>query len=82
MVLREKPTRSRSQLLSGDLTVEFEPVHLPEATENERIKRLSRQILAVIERARRDRRRAKKQPEDPIFQKDFDEIFGLKELSV
>ncbi len=81
MVLVKKPGKPKPSTL-GNLTLEFEPVHLPEAEDNERIKRLSRQILACIARARRERRRSTKQREDDPFRKDFDEIFGLKDIPV
>ena len=59
--------------------ITFEPVYLPKEEDDARIKRLSRQIIACIERARRERARGKKdqQPENDVFRKDFDEIFDL-----
>ena len=80
MVLRKKRAPPRPKITAGDLTVEFIPVFLPEAEDDERIKRLSRQILNCIERARKERRtrrKEKRDDDDNIFEKDFDEIFGL-----
>lgn len=72
-----KSPAPKSQQHGFEIT--FEPVYLPKDEDDARIKRLSKQILACIERSRQERRRAKK-PEregDDIFRKDFDEIFGL-----
>ena len=80
MVFRKNSSESERKAPLENLTIILEPVQLPEAEERERIKRLSKQILDCIERARRDRKRVKKEREDDPFHKDFDAIFGLKEL--
>ena len=77
MVSRRKQGGEDTSHPSKDLIFEFEPVHLPEAENNERIRRLARQILDSMERARKERRRSKKADTD-FFAKDFDELFGLK----
>ena len=80
MVFRKNSSESERKAPLENLTIILEPVQLPEAEEKERIKRLSKQILDCIERARRDRKRVKKEREDDPFHGDFDAIFGLKEL--
>lgn len=80
MVFRKNAGEPGRKSPLEDLTIILEPIQLPEAEEKERIKRLSKQILDCIERARRDRKRVKKEREDDLFHKDFDAIFGLKEL--
>ncbi len=83
MTSRRKSVGSKVKDLFDNLILIFEPVHLPEDENNERIKRLSRQIVTCVERAKKDRRRAKEQRDaGEIFSRDFDEIFGLKEQPV
>jgi hypothetical protein len=80
MVFRKNSSESERKAPLENLTIILEPVQLPEAEEKERIKRLSKQILDCIERARRDRKRVKKEREDDPFSKNFDAIFGLDAL--
>ena len=82
MVSRRKTEGLRRTNVVSDLDVCFEPVELQETEDNERIKRLSRQILACIDRAKKERRRKKEQRADEIFSGDFDSIFGLEGLPV
>lgn len=70
-------TKQRSSSATKDWTfnVSLEPVHLSEDEDDARIRRLSKKILACVERQRRGT--SKKGEADDIFKKDFDEIFGL-----
>ena len=82
MVSRKKSRGSRIKDTIDTVNVFFEPIHLQEEEDNERIKRLSRQILACIARAKKKRRRKKEQRADEIFSRDFDAIFGLEGVPV
>lgn len=77
MVFQRKKAESKQKRSFDVMTVTFEAVQLPPEEEDERIKRLSKQILACIERAKQERRRAKTRRETDPFQLDFDAIFGL-----
>mgnify|MGYP001594457537 CR=1 FL=1 len=77
MVSRKKQGRTKQQP-DDELSFVFEPVFLSEVNDNERIKRLARQILDCVERAKRERRRDRRERDTDLFAKDFDEIFGLK----
>jgi hypothetical protein len=81
MVSRNKSKTNRLKKFVDNLNVYFEPVSLQEDDDNERIKRLSRQILACIDRTKKERRR-KKEQQDEIFSRDFDAIFGLEGVPV
>ncbi len=81
MVFQRKSAETKAKRSFDEITVTFEAVHLPPEEEDERVKRLSKQILACIERAKQERRRTKKRRNDDPFQLDFDAIFGLKEMS-
>jgi hypothetical protein len=83
MISRKKRGPGSSKTLGNELTFTFEPVYLSEAEDDERIKRLSQQILAVVERAKRERRRIKDQLENGLLEPSFfDDLFGLKGCSV
>jgi hypothetical protein len=75
-----EPPNSGPGSSTAELDIDFEPVCLSKAEDDLRIKRLSRLILACINRAREER--VKKKHPATAHGKDFDEIFGLKDLSV
>lgn len=77
MVFQRKKAESKPKRPFDEMTVTFEAVELPPEKEDERVKRLSKQILACIERAKQERRRGKKCRSDDPFHLDFDAIFGL-----
>ena len=82
MVSSRQPDGQTAVVECNGFVIEFIPVHLPEDQDNERIKRLSKQILACIRNAREERRRAKRERKNEQFEVDLDDIFGLKGDSV
>ena len=79
-MVRRKNREAKPSKTLTDFTVTFEPIFLPEEEDNERIKRLAKQILECIERAKRERGKIKdgiKDFADKIFGPDYDEVFGL-----
>ena len=73
--MEETTQRSSSATKDWTFKVSLEPVHLSEQENNARIKRLSKKILACVERQRR--KNSEGDEIDDIFKKDFDEIFGI-----
>ena len=63
----------------GDLPIIFEPVYLTEDEDDARIKRLSKQIIACVERAKQERKKSQSRLPSgtDCFSKNYDEIFGL-----
>ena len=75
----DEPSEPRSSKTDPiECEIILEPVHLTEAQNDERVRRLARKILASIEGSRR-RQAGKKRKgvSDDIFKENYDEIFGL-----